>query len=240
MRSDGADPGGGRLDDGSDLTAIVLAGGRARRLGGGTKPARAVGGTPLLVRVLEAVRGAAARVVVGPAELAGLLPAGVLRTSEEPPGAGPVAAIAAGLAMLPVRPALVALLGGDLPFVNGATLWTLRDALETRDIDAAVVIDERGRPQWMLAVWRAEVLRRRLDALRVDVPRGDVPRVDPRRGGDDLAGRGGLAGRGMRELAAGVRLGEVPMTGAVPPPWFDCDTEDDLRQAEEWARGDAG
>jgi molybdopterin-guanine dinucleotide biosynthesis protein A len=205
--------------DGSDLAAIVLAGGRARRLGGGTKPARAVGGTPLLVRVLEAVRGASARVVVGPAELDGLLPAGVLRTSEEPPGGGPVAAIAAGLAVLPVRPALVAVLGADLPFVDEATLRTLCDAFAAHAIDAAVAVDETDRPQWMLGVWRSEALARRLSAMHS--------------GGD-------LGGRGMRELATGLPRAELRLGAQTPPPWFDCDTVDDLRQAEVWARGDAG
>jgi len=214
---------GSRIGDGDDLAAIVLAGGRARRLGGDMKPARVVGGTPLLVRVLEAVRGAGSRVVVGPDELDGLLPAGVLRTLEEPPGAGPVAAIAAGLAVLPARPDVVAVLGGDLPFVDEATLWTVREALTTSAAEAAVAVDETGRPQWMLAMWRAVVLERRIGALGTS---------------------GGLDGRGMRELAAGVRIAEVRLAelhqAEAPPPWFDCDTEDDLRRAEEWARGNAG
>jgi molybdopterin-guanine dinucleotide biosynthesis protein A len=31
-------------------------------------------------------------------------------------------------------------------------------------------------------------------------------------------------------------VAEVSWRRAGPPPWFDCDTDDDLRAAEEWAR----
>ncbi|MCW2566643.1 MAG: molybdopterin-guanine dinucleotide biosynthesis protein MobA, partial [Mycobacterium sp.] len=52
-------------------TAVVLAGGRARRLGGIAKPAVDVGGRPMLARVLAAVADAGHVIVVGP-PLAGL------------------------------------------------------------------------------------------------------------------------------------------------------------------------
>lgn len=77
--------------------AVILAGGAGRRLGGPAKPVLPVGGTPMLLRVLHATAGAAARTVVGPPELARLLPPGVRLLREEPPGGGPVAALAAGL-----------------------------------------------------------------------------------------------------------------------------------------------
>ncbi|MGW5673394.1 NTP transferase domain-containing protein, partial [Micromonospora sp. NPDC003776] len=45
--------------------AVVLSGGAARRMGGVDKPARPVGGRPMLHRVLAAVADADQRLVVG-------------------------------------------------------------------------------------------------------------------------------------------------------------------------------
>ncbi|MFG3347695.1 DUF6457 domain-containing protein [Streptomyces sp. NPDC048018] len=77
--------------------AIVLAGGAARRLGGADKPGVRVGGRPLLDRVLAGCRDAGRTVVVAE-------PRATARpvewTREEPPGGGPVAALAAGLGRL--------------------------------------------------------------------------------------------------------------------------------------------
>ncbi|MEV0728560.1 NTP transferase domain-containing protein [Polymorphospora sp. NPDC050346] len=85
--------------------AVLLAGGAARRMAGVDKPAVPVGGRPMRDRVLAAVADAHPRIVVGPPDG---LPAGVLTAREDPPGSGPVAALAAGLARLamaaPARP----------------------------------------------------------------------------------------------------------------------------------------
>src|SRR5258707_15490909 len=107
---------------------MILAGGAARRAGGVAKPAVQVGGRSRVGRVLDAVAGVGPRVVVGPPELAGLLPAGVILTRERPPGGGPVAAVAAGLAPLSGRRGLVAILAADLPFLDPATMAALRRA----------------------------------------------------------------------------------------------------------------
>ncbi|NKI41053.1 DUF6457 domain-containing protein [Streptomyces physcomitrii] len=77
--------------------AVVLAGGGARRLGGADKPGLRVGGRRLLDRVLTAC-AAAERTVVVAAPRATVRP--VRWTREEPPGSGPVAALAAGLRAL--------------------------------------------------------------------------------------------------------------------------------------------
>src|SRR3954470_5976096 len=105
----------------SGYAAIVLAGGGGRRLGGTAKPERPVGGVPMLTRVLGAVAEASPVVVVGPPRLAALLPASARLTMEEPPGGGPLAALAAGLTLLDPAPQLVALLAADLPFLADAT-----------------------------------------------------------------------------------------------------------------------
>jgi molybdenum cofactor guanylyltransferase len=192
---------------GSGFAAVVLAGGAGRRLGGARKPLLPVGGRPMLARVLDAVAAAAPRVVVGPPDLvppAGVLPAGVLRTWEEPPGGGPVAAIAAGLVLVPARVEHVAVLAADLPFLTAADLAWLSPADDT---DGAVFVDENGREQWLCGMWWTDALRSRLAAV------------------------GEVAGRSLREVLAPLRVALVTTT-ARPAPWYDCDTEEQLREAE--------
>lgn len=187
--------------------AVVLAGGAASRLGGVNKPGLRIGGSSMLDRVLAAVAAAELRIVVG---LAGDAPAAAdVVTREDPPGGGPVAAITAGLAH--VGAGLVVILAGDLPFVTASTVDSLIAALRL-DVDVALLVDDAGRDQLLIAVWRAESLRTRLTAI------GD-PNDRP-----------------VRRLFDTAAIARVPAaTGAgQPPPWLDCDTEDDLRRAREW------
>jgi molybdenum cofactor guanylyltransferase len=201
------------------MAAVVLAGGGAKRMGGAAKPVRRVGGVALLARVLAATAAATPRVVVGPLELVPLLPRGVSLTQENPPGAGPVAATAAGVGLLSGAiddETSIALLAADLPFLTPSTVDALAEAATGEGYDAAVLVDDTGRPQWLCGVWRAVSLTGRLDEL------------------------GDPGGHGMRDLVEGLRVARVQSPIEAPPPWFDCDTEDDLRRAEELIRGDAG
>src|SRR3954454_24157445 len=132
-------------------TAVVLAGGKAARLGGQAKPQLEVGGRPMLATVLAAVADASARVVVGPAQP---MRGGVVLVREQPPGGGPVAALRAGLAE--VSTDVVALLAGDLPFLTGTLIGELRERLTG---DGVLVVDDGGRDQYLLGVWRTERLR---------------------------------------------------------------------------------
>jgi molybdopterin-guanine dinucleotide biosynthesis protein A len=194
--------------------AVVLAGGAGRRLGGVGKPTLTVAGQPMLHRVLAAVEDASPRVVVGPPELP--LPAGVMCTCEEPPGGGPVAATAAGLALVPARVEYAALLAADLPLLTADAIRRLRRAADVPALDGAVFVDNDGRPQWLCGVWRVGALRSR------------------------LAGLGDPVGRSLSELLGDLRAGYLAATGAGPPPWWDCDTGADVRRAEEWVDGDVG
>ncbi|MFC7328506.1 molybdenum cofactor guanylyltransferase [Marinactinospora rubrisoli] len=131
--------------------AVVLAGGAGRRMGGVDKPALHVGGSSLLERVAAAVRDARLLVVVGPARERP--PARYVR--EDPPGAGPIPALRAGMAE--VESPWFALLAGDLPFVTGADVTRLR--LAARGYAGAALLDPAGRPQWLLGVWHTATLR---------------------------------------------------------------------------------
>jgi molybdopterin-guanine dinucleotide biosynthesis protein A len=196
------------------FAAVVLAGGAARRMGGADKPALPVAGQPMLTRVLAAVHDADPRVVVG--RVPPDLPVHVDSTQEDPPGGGPVAAAAAGLKLVPVEVTFTALLAADLPLLTGEAVDVLRLTVESAPLQGALYRDAEGRRQSLCGVWRTPALREALDQLAEQ--------------------RGSLHGASMRELLEHLRFIEVSWRRPGPPPWFDCDTDDDLRTAEEWAR----
>jgi molybdenum cofactor guanylyltransferase len=202
----------------SDFAAIVLAGGLGRRLGGPGKPVRAVAGRPMVARVLDAVPDASPRVVVGPAT--GGLPLDVVLARESPPGGGPVAAAAAGLARLSSAAGQVALLAADLPLLTPDSIRMLRRGLAAGDMDGACYVDESGRLQMLCGVWRAPTLRRALAGLAAECGAS-------------------LTGASMRALIGGLAVARVSWSARGLPPWFDCDTDDDLRRAEEWVHEQA-
>ena len=134
--------------------AVVLAGGGARRLGGVDKPGLEVGGRTLLDRVLAAVSDAGTVVVVG-ASRPTVRP--VVWAREDPPGGGPAAALAAGLAH--VTADTVVVLAADLPFLDVATVAVLRAAAQ--GADGAVLVDDEGRDQVLTSCWSTVRLRDR-------------------------------------------------------------------------------
>ncbi|PZG23623.1 bifunctional protein IspD/ispF [Micromonospora craterilacus] len=172
-----------------------------------------VGGVPMRERVLDAVADAAPRILVG----AGPAPEGVRLTRERPTGGGPVAATAAGLTLLDADVPAVALLAADLPLLTRSAIGELLHHLDQPGIDGVCHVDRSGRRQTLCGVWRPAALRTALD------------RLTRQRGGE-------LAGAPLRELLAGLAVRELTWSGDGPPPWFDCDTERDVRRAEEWAR----
>jgi molybdopterin-guanine dinucleotide biosynthesis protein A len=154
---------GWSVDDEATWDAVVLAGGEARRLGGIDKPALVVGDHSLLDVALAACAGARSRVVVGPMRQT---IEGVQWAREEPAGSGPLAALGAGLAMLPGESDVVVVLAADLPSVDGAVVGRLRAVLQARgDVAGAVVVDADGQPQPLLAAYRRRPLERTIAAL---------------------------------------------------------------------------
>jgi molybdopterin-guanine dinucleotide biosynthesis protein A len=187
------------VESGTPYTAVVLAGGKAARLGGQAKPQLEVGGRTMLAAVLAAVADAELRIVVGPPQP---VPPDVRQVRERPPGGGPVAALRAGL--VEVSTDVVALLAGDLPFLTGTLVTELRARLTD---DGVLVVDEGGRDQYLLGVWRTSALRA--------VAAGAHGPTSLR--------------RAMAPLV--VTRHRPPVEPGTPPPWTDCDTPADLARA---------
>lgn len=183
--------------------AIVLAGGAAKRLGGADKPGVRVGGRALLDRVLGACAGAANTVVVG-----GRRPTAraVTWTREEPQGGGPLAALGAGVRHTAAERVLV--LSADLPFLGPDTVGALLEAAGQGGVEGAVCTDRDGRDQPLVAVYRAEPLRRELALIATE--------------------HGSLAGLPLRLLTHELALSRVT---ADPLASFDCDTWEDIASA---------
>ncbi|MBG0853839.1 nucleotidyltransferase family protein [Streptomyces spinoverrucosus] len=182
--------------------AIVLAGGAARRLGGADKPGVRVGGRPLLDRVLAACADAWTTVVVAdPRPTA----RPVTWTREDPPGGGPLAALAAGLPLTGADRVVV--LSADLPFLGEPTVKGLLAELEAGPADGALLTDPGGRDQPLVAAYRAPRLRETLAHLGAE--------------------HGGLTGLPLRLLTAELNLTRV----LDPVASFDCDTWDDIATA---------
>ena len=137
--------------------AIVLAGGAARRLGGVAKPQLRVGDATLLDRVLAAVPDAGVVVVAGPSQP---VSRSVVWCREEPPGGGPVAALAAALPH--VTAATVLVLAADLPEVAPAVAPLLA---AVPDGGAAVLTDPDGRANHLAAAWSRPALAEALARL---------------------------------------------------------------------------
>jgi len=194
---------------------VILAGGRATRLGGVPKPTVVLDGTSLLDHALAAARDADRTVVVGPDPV---LPPGrdVLVAREDPPFGGPVAGLDAGLRALDAASGRgaapwVLVLAVDVPRAGDA-VPLLRAAVGPRDgdHDGAYLVRD-GRAQWLVGLYRRAALRRGLDAVAAAEP----------------GGAAGLAGVPVRRLVAELSCVEVPDHDAVSA---DVDTWDDLRR----------
>ena len=211
--------------------AVVLAGGSSRRLRAdrtlapGTLPPGMdktdlrLGGRTLLEHVLDGCVGADRVAVVGPVRPLRLGWAGaagadrLLWCRESPPGAGPLAAVAAGVLATGSEsgsaggrwPApIVVVLGGDMPFVGGAVPHLLAALTREPAIDAtALARSDGGHHPLALAARRTAVT-------------AALTRV------------GDPTGRPLRQLLWTLKLAAVADDGG----WaLDVDEGDDLRDA---------
>lgn len=134
--------------------ALILAGGRGTRLGGANKPGLMLHGQRLVDRVIQASRQAgAARVLVIGDQSAGTLADEVLR--EDPPFAGPLAGIAAGIAQVSSPWCLI--LACDLQHPD-AVIRALLGHLDRLGADGVVLRDAQGYTQWLAGFYRTQAV----------------------------------------------------------------------------------
>lgn len=101
------------------IPALILAGGEARRMGGGDKPLLALGGRPILAHVLDRLGAAHADIAISangdPARFAHF---GRAVLPDEVPGRGPLGGVLAGLDWAETLGAeLLLTVPGDAPFL---------------------------------------------------------------------------------------------------------------------------
>jgi molybdopterin-guanine dinucleotide biosynthesis protein A len=134
------------------VAAVILAGGRGRRLGGVVKPLLAIEGRAILDRLRDALAPHAHELllaVADPAQAIGLGDARIV--VDAVPGAGPVAGLAAARAATDAR-WLIAV-AGDMPHVTAAVIAALL-ARAADDVDViAIRLGTPPLPEPLLAVW---------------------------------------------------------------------------------------
>jgi len=195
------------------IAGVILAGGQARRLGGGDKPLRPLGGRPILERLVEGFAPRLAALAISangdPARFAAYgLP---VLADPLPDYPGPLAGLLAGLEWAAALPDVKALLTlpGDTPFLPDDLALRLGLPLEAGA--AAAIAASGGRRHPVAGLWRVSLA-------------------------DDL--RRFLVAEGERKVGLWAeRVGAVtvewPVTGR--DPFFNINHPDDLALAESLA-----
>lgn len=197
---------------------VILAGGLARRMGGGDKPLHRLGGTTLLDRVLAVLRPQVAAVLLNangdPARFAPWnLP---VAADDLPDHPGPLAGVLAGLDWAAAhRPDLswVATVSGDCPFLPADLVARLHRAREAAGVPLACAASD-GQTHPPVALWPVSLR----DALRAAI----------------LAGERKIDRWTARHGCATAHWAAAPLD-----PFFNANTPDDLALAEARLR-DAG
>jgi molybdenum cofactor guanylyltransferase len=195
---------------------VLLAGGLARRMGGGDKPLRAIGGRTILERVIERLRPQCAALILNangdPARFAFT---GIPVVPDDVPGfAGPLAGILAALDWTASkRPEIpwVASAAADSPFLPHDYVSRLHAAREAAGL-ALACAESGGRAHPVNGLWPV--------SLR-----------------DDL--RHALVAEDMRKIDRWTARHGVALAGwPVEPvdPFFNANTPEDLAEAERLVR----
>ncbi|AKU15342.1 molybdenum cofactor guanylyltransferase [Luteipulveratus mongoliensis] len=147
----------------SDVTAVVLCGGRSSRFGA-DKTRAPFSGTTVLDHLLDALPADWPIIAVGEQRRTARI---VTWTRESPAFAGPLAGLAAALDAV-ASPTIV-VIAGDMPYA-GRAAQALVDELARGQTDAVLATDPSGRRQPLLAAYRTDAVRAALPQPTTEVP----------------------------------------------------------------------
>jgi molybdopterin-guanine dinucleotide biosynthesis protein A len=204
----------------TEIPGVLLAGGLARRMGGGDKPMRTIGGRTILERVIARLESQCDGLLLNangdPARFAAfglpVIPDGV---ADFP---GPLAGILAALDWTAAnRPgvSLVLSAAGDCPFLPRDLVSRLHAALTSENAELAVAASD-GQSHPVIGLWSVALREQLRHALVVE----DVRKID--------------------RWTARYRLATVTWPVTPLDPFFNANTVDDIAEAERLAALDGG
>ena len=202
------------------IVGLLLAGGQSRRMGGGDKSLRVIGGVSLLERVIERMRPQVATLVLNangdPARFASFSLAVV--PDSVPDYAGPLAGVLAGLDWTAEhRPdcAYVVSVATDAPFLPRDLVLRLVRGMQKSDADLACAASG-GQPHPVIGLWPVR--------LREDLRRAIV---------DETV-------RKVDVWTARHRLATVPFRSEPLDPFFNANRPEDLATAAALLAAESG
>jgi molybdenum cofactor guanylyltransferase len=202
------------------IPGVLLAGGLARRMGGGDKPMRQIGGRSILDRVIARLTPQCGKLILNangdPARFARFGLTVVPDTVADFPG--PLAGILAALDWAAAdRPGVSIVLSAaaDCPFLPRDLVGRLNEALVNENAELAVAASG-GQSHPVIGLWRV-ALR---DELRHALVRDNIRRVD--------------------RWTARYKLATVAWPTEPLDPFFNANTMEDVVEAERLAALDGG
>lgn len=206
--------------DAPEVPGVLLAGGLARRMGGGDKPMRRIGGKTILERVIARLKPQCGELILNangdPARFASFGLPVIPDNVENFPG--PLAGILAALDWAAAhRPGVSLLLSAaaDCPFLPRDLVSRLYQALVKDNAQLAVAASD-GQSHPVIGLWSV-ALR---DELRHALVQEDIRRID--------------------RWTARYKLATVTWPTIPLDPFFNANTMDDIADAERLAELDGG
>jgi molybdopterin-guanine dinucleotide biosynthesis protein A len=198
-----------------ETVGVILAGGLARRMGGGDKPMRRIGGRTILERVVERFQPQCAAVIVNangdPARFSAFgLPVVADTVADFP---GPLAGVLAALDWASAnRPEarFVASVAGDCPFLPADLVARLHAARRAEGARLSVAASG-GRAHPVIGLWDVALREELRHALVVE----ELRKID--------------------RFTARYRLATVEWPAHPVDPFFNANTVEDLAEAEQLA-----
>ncbi len=204
----------------TDIPAVLLAGGLARRMGGGDKPMRTIAGKTILERVVARLEPQCDGMILNangdPARFAAFGLPVVADTVDGFPG--PLAGILAGLEWFALhRPEVEWMLSAaaDCPFLPRDLVMRLHSARATQNAELAVAASD-GQTHPVIGLWNVKLR----GELRYALVEEDIRKID--------------------RWTARYKLATVTWPTAPVDPFFNANTIDDIAEADRLAALDGG